>query len=193
MINIRVAEVTNKNNDFLSFRYAIKDENIETPFEIWEGIVIPVGKYSFDRYCLFLSTAEHRKLTISPYYCGGEFYTGKMRSPGISGTWRPSPHFALALGYFVSDVELPQGDFTTRLATLRANVAFTSAWAWENFLQYDNESYTLGLNSILRWMPRAGREALFVVNRVFADYTRDRSFTSVTGDVTFKFSYTFRF
>ncbi len=54
-------------------------------------------------------------------------------------------------------------------------------------------SYTLGLNSILRWMPRAGREVLLVVNREFADYTRDRSFTSVTGDITFKFGYTFRF
>jgi hypothetical protein len=54
-------------------------------------------------------------------------------------------------------------------------------------------TYTLGLNSILRWIPRAGREAILVINREFADYTRDRTFTSVTGDITFKLSYTFRF
>lgn len=77
--------------------------------------------------------------------------------------------------------------------SLRANIAFTSTWSWENFVQYDNVSYTMGLNSILRWMPRAGREVLLVVNREFADYTQDRTFTSATGDVTFKFSYTFRF
>ena len=107
--------------------------------------------------------------------------------------WRPSPHFGFALGYYMSDVELPNGSFTTRLSTLRANVAFTNAWAWENFLQYDNVSYTLGMNSILRWMPRAGREVIFVVNREFADYTRDRSFTSISGDITFKFGYTIRY
>ncbi len=76
---------------------------------------------------------------------------------------------------------------------MRADIAFTNTWFWENLLQYDNVSYTLGLNSILRWMPRAGREAILVVNREFADYTRDRTFTSVSGDITFKFGYTLRF
>jgi len=66
-------------------------------------------------------------------------------------------------------------------------------WFWENFLQYDNVTHSMGLNSILRWMPRAGREVLLVVNREFYDYTRDRTFTSVSGDVTLKASYTFRF
>ena len=51
----------------------------------------------------------------------------------------------------------------------------------------------MGLNSIFRWVPRAGREVLLVVNREFVDDTRDYDFRSVTGDITFKFSYTFRF
>ena len=77
--------------------------------------------------------------------------------------------------------------------SLRADVAFTNTWYWENFVQYDNVTYGVGLNSILRWVPRAGREMVLVVNREFIDYTRDRSFQSVTGDITFKFSTTFRF
>ncbi len=93
----------------------------------------------------------------------------------------------------MSDIKLPQGDFTTRLSSIRADIAFTNTWFWENLLQYDDVTYTLGLNSILRWMPRAGRELVFVINREFVDYTRDRSFTSVTGDITLKFGYTFRF
>ena len=40
---------------------------------------------------------------------------------------------------------------------------------------------------------RAGREVLLVVNREFIDYTGNYDFRSMTGDVTFKFSYTFRF
>ena len=96
-------------------------------------------------------------------------------------------------GYHVSDVDLPYGAFITRLVSLRADIAFTNAWYWENFLQYDNVSNTMGLNSILRWVPRAGREVLLVVNREFVDHTRDYDFRSVSGDLTFKFSYTFRF
>ena len=81
----------------------------------------------------------------------------------------------------------------TRLASFRADIAFTTHWYWENHVQYDNVTYGLGLNSILRWIPRAGREMVLVVNRELIDCTRDRTFTSVTGDVTFKFSHTFRF
>ena len=60
-------------------------------------------------------------------------------------------------------------------------------------MQYDNVTYSIGLNSIFRWVPRAGREVVLVVNREFVDYLRNRHFTTVTGDVTFKFGYTFRF
>ncbi len=192
-ITFRVIEMVSENSDSIGLHYSLYDEFIEFPFEISDGIVIPVGEYAFDQYCVIIGTGQHRKLYADAYYCDGEFFDGTIVSPGVELIWRPSRHFALGLGYHVSDIELPQGDFTTRLSSLRANVAFTNTWSWENFVQYDNVSNTLGLNSILRWMPRAGREVLLVVDREFADYTQDRTFTSVTGDVTFKFSYTFRF
>jgi len=192
-ITIRAIELESNNSDSIGLHYTLYDEFIDSPFEISDGIMIPVGEYSFNQYCVNIATGQHRKLYVNTYFCGGDFFDGSIVSPGIDLTWRPSPHFAMKLGYHVSDVELPQDKFTTRLSSLRANVAFTNKWSWENFVQYDNVSYTLGLNSRLRWMPRAGREVLLVVNREFADYTRDRSFTSVTGDITFKFSYTFRF
>ena len=53
------------------------------------------------------------------------------------------------------------------------DVAFNTAWSWENFLQYDNESETLGMNSILRWIPRAGRETVLAVNSQQEDFDRD--------------------
>ncbi len=192
-VTIRAVELESKYSDSIGLQYSLYDEYIDFPFEILDGVVIPVGEYSFNQYCVNIATGQHRKLYADAYYCGGDFFDGNIVNPGIEMTWRPSPHFAMVLGYDVSDVDLPQGDFTTRLTSLRANVAFTNAWSWENFVQYDNVSYTLGLNSILRWMPRAGREILFVVNREFEDYTQDRDFSSVTGDITLKASYTFRF
>ena len=178
-ITFRVIEMENRNSDSIGLHYSLYDEFIDSPFEISDGIVIPIGEYAFDEYCVSIGTGQHRKLYADAYYCGGEFFDGTIASPGIELIWRPSRHVALGLGYHVSDVELPQGDFTTRLSSLRANIAFTNTWSWENFVQYDNVSYTLGLNSILRWMPLAGREVLLVVNREFADYTQDRTFTSV--------------
>jgi len=192
-ITFRVIEMENQHSDSIGMHYSLYDEFIDSPFEISDGIVIPIGEYAFDEYCVNVGTGQHRKLYADAYYCGGEFFDGTIMSPGIELIWRPNRHIGLGLGYHVSDVKLPQGDFTTRLSSLRANIAFTNTWSWENFVQYDNVSYTLGLNSILRWIPLAGREVLLVANREFADYTQDRTFTSVSGDITFKFSYTFRF
>ena len=108
-------------------------------------------------------------------------------------TWRPSKHLKVIFGGEYNDVDLPQGDFITRLATLNLDVAFNTAWSWENFVQYDNVSETIGLNSILRWIPRAGREAVLAVNTLREDFDRDGRFRSFSSDLTLKMSYTFRF
>ena len=199
-ITLRALEVDNNSGDGIALHYQLFEEYVDAPFNLWEDpfdetifIEIPAGDYAFEQYCISYNTGEHRKLSAEGYYCGGGFYDGDISAPGIDLTWRPNQHFKFVFGYHLSDIELPQGDFTTRLSSIRADVAFTSTWFWENLLQYDNVSYALGVNSILRWMPRAGREVIFVVNREFLDYTQDRTFTSVAGDITFKFSYTFRF
>ena len=193
LISLRALEVTNNSGESVEIHYQLIDEVLDTPFEVSEGIVIPVGMYEYNQYCVTVGTGQHRRLSLSGSYCGGEFFDGDLSAPGAELTWRPNEHFRFVFGYFLSDIDLPYGAFITRLASLRADIAFTNKWYWENFLQYDNVSYSLGLNSILRWVPRAGREVLLVVNREFADYTQSRDFTSVTGDITFKFGYTFRF
>ena len=193
LVSIRALELTNHSGDNVQIQYQMSDEVLDAPFEISDGIIIPAGDYAFDQYCASLGSGEHRRVSFVAYYCGGEFFDGDISAPGASVTWRPSAHFRLTLGYDISDIDLPYGSFVTRLASVRADVAFTNTIYWENFLQYDNVSNTMGLNSIFRWVPRAGREVLLVVNREFIDYTLDYDFRSLTGDVTFKFSYTFRF
>jgi hypothetical protein len=108
-------------------------------------------------------------------------------------TWRPSKHLKVIFGGEYNDIDLPQGDFITRLATLNLDVAFSTAWSWENFIQYDNVSDTVGLNSILRWIPRAGQETVLAFNTQQEDFDRDGRFRSYTSDVTIKLSYTFRY
>jgi hypothetical protein len=193
LVSIRALEIVSDTGDSVNFHYQLIDEVLDTPFEVSEGVIIPVGDYAFDQYCVNVATGQHRRFTVEAYYCGGEFFDGDISAPGAEIIWRPNEHFRFALGYQLSDIELPYGAFMTRLASLQADIAFTNKLYWENILQYDNVSYGLGLNSIIRWVPRAGREMLLVVNREFVDYTRDREFTSVTGDITFKFGYTFRF
>lgn len=188
VVTFRLLEIRTTSSDRLDLRYTANKEQIVDPFEISEGIFIPPGLYSFDYYCIATGSGKHRSLSGVFSYCDGEFFDGDSTSMTASLTWRPSRHFRFIINYDLNDIELPQRDFTTRLLSLRADIAFTSTWSWENFIQYDNVSNSLGINSILRWLPRAAREMLFVINREFQDYDLTRSFRSVSSDIAFKFS-----
>ena len=76
--------------------------------------------------------------------------------------------------------------------TARANFALNSKWSWTNFIQYDNVSETAGLNSRLRWNPRAGQNMYIVVNQGFERDARNRFRTGRT-ELAARFGYTFRF
>ena len=193
IVTLRVVELENNYADKIDFHYNIIDEVLVEPFEISDGVVIPAGKYAFDQYCINFATGEFRHLAATGSYCGGDFFDGTQSAAGIDLVWRPNQHFRIALGYGVNDIELPYGNFTTRLVSIAADIAFTNTWYWENLIQYDNVSDSMGINSILRWVPRAGRELVLVLNREFIDPLENRHFESVSGDITFKFSYTFRF
>jgi hypothetical protein len=102
-------------------------------------------------------------------------------------------HFLLAASYEVNDVDLPYGSFTTRQSTLQADIAFTSTWYWENLIQYDNVSDNIGINSIMRWVPLAGRELLLVINHELSDPLESRDFEAANSEILLKFYYTLRY
>jgi hypothetical protein len=192
-VNLRAVELEGDTGDYFGFNYFLVTENLESGFEISDGIIIPAGKYHFEQYCLNLKSAEFRKVSVTVNYCGGEFFDGDQIATGASVLWRPSPHFKFATSYHFNEIELPYGKFITRLLSLRADVAFSNKWSWENLVQYDNVSYRLGLNSILRYVPRGGREIVVVVNQEYIDMLQDRNFEKTYTDMTFKIIYTFRF
>ena len=192
-IEVQLVEVENQAADYLTLTHTFVEDEFVEPFEISEGIVIPAGSYTYDQPCVSLYTGQQRMLSTESAICEGGFYDGEIFIFETKTTWRPSAHLKVIFGGEYNDVDLPQGDFISRLATLNFDIAFNTRWSWENFIQYDNVSDTVGLNSILRWIPRAGQETVFVVNTQQEDFDRDGRFRSYTSDLTLKLSYTFRY
>ena len=190
---LKVIEIENQSADTLELSHFLFEERLTESFEISDGVVIPAGTYSYGHACLTLVTGQQRDIATETGICEGGFYDGRIFSFETQNTWRPSMHLRLILGGEYNDVHLPQGNFITRLVRLNVDVAFNTAWSWENFLQYDNDSATIGVNSILRWIPRAGREMVLAVNSQQEDFDRDGRFRSYTADATLKLSYTFRY
>lgn len=167
-------------------------EVLPRPFFLPGGLVVQPGRYDWDRVRLYGSTAGFRRLTLTFDLESGDFYDGRRTDRRLGLQWRPNEHLFLAAQHQTNELELPGRSFTARVYSLTGNVAFNVRWAWLNVVQYDNVSGRLGVNSRLRWLPKQGQSAYFVVNY---DWREDAfgGFEPFLAETTLKFSYTFRF
>jgi hypothetical protein len=158
-----------------------------------DQVVVPTGAYSFDEAELFFSTASQRTFWGEFSYRAGDYLNGDRARTGFGVGWQTSKHFQLTVNYDFNDVELPTGNFNTRLSTLRADVIFSSTMSWSTLVQYDNVTESMGINTRLHWIPEAGREAFIVLNHNLQDLDLDNRFKSAAADLALKLNYTFRF
>jgi hypothetical protein len=192
-VEYQLIALENRVGDGLGLQYEAEQEQLDEDFEISDGIVIPVGHYSFGNTRLSLETADHRKVWVNADYQVGEFFDGERTEIAAEINWRPSGRLRMGFGYEFNDIVLPQGSFVTRLVELRADIAFSSKLSWVTRIQYDNVSELMGINLRVHWVPQAGREGFFVINHNLEDFDLDNRFHSALSEASVKFSYTFRF
>lgn len=168
-------------------------EGLVADFEISPGIVIPAGKYSFKSAEFGLESSEFRTFIPNISYKQGEFYNGDQREIGLGLGWQPNSMFSADFSYRYTDVELPQGQFATRLVRLNTTFAFNSSWSWINLVQYDNLSSLVGLNSRLNWNPQAGENFYLVVNYNFDSDGVFNGMNARDSEIVLKYSKNFRF
>ena len=197
IVTLRALEFDTDTQELGYLRLHATQEVLIEPFVIWENdaeeVVVPPGSYSFDEAEVALSTGSQRTVWGSLGYRAGGFFAGDRERISAGIGWRPSNHFQFTLDYDLNDVELPGGDFITRLVQLRTDLIFSSTMSWSTLLQYDNATETLGANTRLHWIPQAGREAFIVLNHNLHDADLNNRFESALADLAIKFNYTFRF
>ena len=177
--------------DELHFFLKPEYEKLDAPFDIQPDVEIPPGDYSWLRWRVQAESALKRPVSGLVAFEGGEFYDGQRQDATGEIAWRQSKHFTCSAQYTQSHVVLPEGTFTTHLGEVRANVAFTPDIDWLNFVQFDNQSETIGLNSRFRWIVRPGEELYLVWNQVQA---RDSgALVPLFQEGAFKIVYTMRF
>jgi hypothetical protein len=191
-LSLELLEIETEAGDVLTVEYDNEREVLVEPFEIFEDVTIPVGDYRFQSVSAGLFSSEGRPVSVNLFVRHGEFYSGHRTDVEVGVDWRASRHLTLGVEYEQNDVDLDEGDFTTRVARGRANVFFTPDLSWQTFAQYDNVSDTFGINSRVRWIIEPGREIFFVVNHGFTIDDDDRIRSGAT-EITTKLGWTFRF
>ena len=92
----------------------------------------------------------------------GTFYTGTQTNVMYRGRVSVHPMLALEPAVSINWIDLPQGEFTTRLISTRATAPLTPRMYVSALFQYNSSNNAFSTNARLRWEYQPGSE-LFVV------------------------------
>jgi len=196
-IRARVFELETNTSDNVEYHFIARKEVVREAFTLYEDptreVGVAPGSYSYGEHELSFEAGQHRTFSGELDFQWGDFFGGTREAIVGTFNWRQSPRFRLSVAYEWNDIELPEGQFISRLIGVTTELAFSSRLFWVNLIQYDNISEALGVNSRLHWIPRAGQEGFVVLNHSLQDFDKDNSFKSEEADLSLKFNYTFRF
>jgi len=189
-------EASTNTRDSARLRVGTNREVVLNPFVIYSEpgrqVVVEAGDHRFNRGGFRMQSGNQRPVSFFLGGGTGGFYNGDRDN--ITGRLRwQNRKFIVEGGYEWNNISLPGGDFITRLITLNSEYAFNSTLYWVTLVQYDNVSEIIGVNTRLQWIPKAGQEGFIVLNYNMEDRDKDNDFSSLSRDLSLKFTYTFRF
>ena len=140
-----------ESGDRFGFTLEPQGEFLKAPFEISDGVVIAEGPYHFVRYELEAQTASKRAINGMASWEFGGFYGGQLNQIELSLNMRLWSFLVLEFMYENNIARIPAGDFNKELMATRAALNISSDLNLSVFVQYDNESASVGTYSRLRW------------------------------------------
>ena len=145
-------------------------ERLFEPFEIEEGVVIPSGSYNWRRYRLEIETAAKRKFAGQLSWWFGGFYNGELDQIEIEGSWTPSPIVSFLFNVEHNIGRLPAGDFDQTLLGLKARLNLSPDLQINSFVQFDNETRSIGTNTRVRWTFHPQGDLFVIYNHNIRDF-----------------------
>ena len=157
-----------ENSDRFGLSVANNYELLVDPFEISDGVTLPVGGYGFTNAEVSYALGAQRRTSGVVSFTAGDFWSGNIKTFAYSsGRISLLDQFAIEPALSFNWVDLPEGSFNTNLASARFNITFTPRMLFSGLLQYHSSDDTWSNNLRFRWEYDPGSE-LFVV------YTEDR-------------------
>ena len=160
-----------ESSDQLTVEYTRSYEFLEQPFQIASDVTIPVGGYRFQDVLTSFEFGRQRRLSGTVSVQHGSFFSGDKTTVGFglgggttSGRLELTPQFSMEPGLSLNWIDLPEGQFTTKLVTVRTTYTFTPLMFVSALLQYNSSNDSVSANLRLRWEYQPGSELFVVYN-----------------------------
>ena len=180
------------------FEFSIEPEGDRPTedFEVFSSdtktVVVPADIYRWTTYNLQIALASKRRFNGEATFTTGGFYGGTLNSAELTLRMKPSAFLTAELGMERHSAQLPGGDFIQRLYSGRVQVNVSADLQVASFVQYDNESRSLGTNTRLRWTFNPLGELFVVFNHNMLRNLNNR-FAFDSNQLLVKAQYAYRF
>ena len=146
--------------------YGRNFERLDEDFEIKDGIIIPVGGYSFNSFSAMYRSDRSRDVALGGDVQFGEFYSGHLASIGAESFLKVSRNFNMELQVSRNrfDLPVPGGRFSTTIAGGRFIYSFTPSLYAKAFLQWNDSEDLFKSNVLVRWIYKPGASIFFIYN-----------------------------
>ncbi len=163
-----------ESGDRFEFNIRPVGERLTEPFEIEDGVVLPVDEYNYMRYRLEFESASKRPVSGQATWWFGTFYTGTLDQIELEMSLRFTSNIILGLNYEKNIVDLKEGAFHQELFGGRLQLNFSPDLQLSSFIQYDNESNSFGTNTRMRWTITPLTDLYVVYNHNINKISQDR-------------------
>jgi hypothetical protein len=128
-----------QNGDEWRFTFRNNDEFLDEPFEIVEGMFLPVGGYRFNDVEARYQIGPQRKVNGSLWAGGGQFFDGTRTEVGYRGRIEVTSRLGVEPGIAVNWAGLTEGSFVAKLLTARVTCNLSPRQALMGLVQYNSE------------------------------------------------------
>ena len=176
-----------ESSDNITFFMNAAETVVDEAFDLSEGVDVPTGRYRADHIGWFAGTSEARMLRVSSQGTISRFYEGSLVSVSSTLTAAPSPKVPVALGYNRNVVDVPSGDFTADISSVRATYSFSTRMSTNVLVQYNSLDREVSTNVRFNFIHRPGSDFFIVFTENRGD--DDRVWTLSDRGLVMKITY----
>ena len=140
-----------ESGDRFEFNVQPQGEHLAEPFEIADGVVIPMGDYDWLRYRAEVDFAGKRLISGRVSWWFGPFYDGDVSELSGQVAINPSDFITFELSGTRNQGTLPAGEILQEVLGARVRVNFSTDLQLSSLGQYERETDEFGTNVRLRW------------------------------------------
>ena len=156
-----------ESGSYIGFLPKRTTEHLDEDFEIRDGIIIPLGEYSFTEMMIRGSTDDTKALTGQYSVNFGNFYNGSRWGFTLNAGFKPNGRLNVEPIFQFNRVTLPNDAFNASIFGARVGYSFSTTLFAKIFAQWDNDDNVIATNFLLNYIYRPGSDFYLVFNQIY--------------------------